>query len=111
MAGNPANPVLMIQTMLQQKRFAEAEAAAASLVRQKPGPQTTVIEAQVMVQTRGAEVAVKALQAAALKFTASPEVQNALAQTCMAAKRFDEAAKAYARLVKMRPGDGNLIFA
>jgi tetratricopeptide (TPR) repeat protein len=111
MAGNPANPVLMIQTMLQQKRFAEAEAAATSLVRQKPGPQTTVIEAQVMAQTRGAEVAVKALQAAALKFPASPEVQNALAQTCMAAKRFDDAAVAYARLIRMRPGDGNLIFA
>jgi Flp pilus assembly protein TadD len=111
MAGNAANPVQMIQALLRDKRFAEAESTAAKLARRHPGPQTAVIEAQVMAQTRGAELAVTALQGAALKFPASPEVQNALAQVCISAKRFDEAATAYARLIKMRPTDGNLLFA
>ncbi len=111
MAGNAANPVQMIQALLRDKRFAEAESTAAKLARRHPGPQTAVIEAQVMAQTRGAEVAVTALQGAALKFPASPEVQNALAQVYNSAKRFDEAATAFARLIKMRPTDGNLLFA
>jgi tetratricopeptide (TPR) repeat protein len=101
----------MIQALLQQKRFAEAEAAAANLARQHPGPKTAVLVAQVTAQTRGADASVAGLQGAALKFPASPEVQNALAQACMSAKRFDEAAAAYARLTKMRPGDGNLLIA
>ncbi len=54
MAGNAANPVLMIQALLRDKRFAEAEAAAANLTRQHPGPQTAVLEAQVTAQSRGA---------------------------------------------------------
>jgi tetratricopeptide (TPR) repeat protein len=111
MAGNAANPVQMIQTLLRDKRFAEAEAAAANLARQHPGPKTAVLQAQVTAQSRGADAAVSALHGAALKFPASPEVQTALAQACMSAKRFDEAAMAFGRLVKARPTDGDLIYA
>ena len=78
MAGNTANPVQMIQTLLLDKRFSEAEAAAANLARQHPGPKTAVLQAQVTAQSRGAEAAVTALHGAALKFPASPEVQTAL---------------------------------
>ena len=78
MAGTPANPVQMIQALLREQRFAEAESTAAALTRQHPGPQAVVIEAQVMARTRGAEAAVAALQGAGLRFPASPEVQKAM---------------------------------
>lgn len=42
MVGTAANPVQMIQALLRDKRFAEAETAAAKLARQLGGPKTAV---------------------------------------------------------------------